>query len=219
MPEIRFQFQTDTEDDDPSRFVLDFEGSIYETVDDEDGDFDEVLVGQIILSLVQRDRIWDEKGSLFEAMDCFSSDTRECYISIFNDRTENWNKSIESLYEPDILLHPNLLFIKNLKLDAAWQGKKIGSAVARQVISVFGSSCGLICCKPFPIEYAGWAGDTGDEIHESVAERKVRERAFHRVNNFWKSLGFHKLPKSKFVVFSPEFDQVPFNKTDAMLQG
>jgi|GEM_PF-3869882 hypothetical protein len=219
MPEIRFQFQTDSENDEPSRFVLDFEGLIYETVDDENNDLDEVLVGRIDLSLIQRGRIWDEKGSLFEAMDCFSSEMRECYGSIFNDRTGDWNESIESLYEPDALLHSDLLFIKGLALDAAWQGKTIGSAVARQVLSIFGSSCGLICCKPFPLQYAGWAGDPGEEIHESISEKKERERAFRRVNQFWKSLGFHKLPKSEFIVFSPEYDQVLLQKTDVVIQG
>ncbi len=213
MPIIRFEFQTDSLNDEPSQFVLEIEGTIYETVDSPEhkgfDEWEEVKVGKILLNLVQRDRIWDAKESLFQVMDSISSETCECYESIFDLKTNDWKRSIESIYEPDFFTHPNLLLIRTLDLDKKWQGKGIGSAVVKQVIAIFGSTCGLICCKPFPLQYSGWKGSRGEEVQESAAEKKQRKQAFRKVRKFWTSQGFREIRKSEFVVFSPEFDGIP----------
>jgi GNAT superfamily N-acetyltransferase len=208
MALIRFAFEADCDNEDTSRFIRTFVGSIYELIDNEasDDDLKEVPVGTVNVILIQRDRIVDAEESLFEAMEENSHETCECFESIFDFESNDWNAEIESLYEPEMLGPFNLLLIEKIEVNHDWRGKGIGSSVIREVVSIFRSSCGLICCKPFPLQYSGW-----QEREETTKQKNEREEAFHRIKEFWKSLGFRDVPGSEFVVFSPEFDVMPID--------
>lgn len=209
MPRIQFELNLDSDDTEPSRFLITFSGTIYQRLepnDENDDEENEEIVGHVELILVRREQIWNEHESLFEAMDSLSSETCECYESIFDVRTGDWKQAILSLYKPEEPMHPDLLFIQKLELQPEWRGKGIGSDVVEQIVFAMGSMCGLVCCKPFPIEYTGWQEPYKNGAVESPEDRSKRLKMFRRVRSFWLSQGFLKVRGTEFVVFSPELN-------------
>jgi GNAT superfamily N-acetyltransferase len=152
MPHIRFTIQVDCEDEEPSRVVPAFRGEVFEY---EEGSDEEFKIGRIDGYLVMRGRAMDDGESLFDAMDSISSSTLECFEALFDNETGEWNERVQSLYEHDIPGH-DVVLIETIELEPDHRGKGIGAKVVRETIATLGSSCGLVACKPFALQYANW---------------------------------------------------------------
>jgi GNAT superfamily N-acetyltransferase len=180
---VRFAINIDSDDEDANVFPL-IRGTVFEG---------RKKAGSIDARLVQVDRAMEEGVSLYDAMDSIDADCEECYWALF-DKTQEWNSAIEKLYgeEP---MHGDVLFTQRLKLDAAFRGKGIGARVVRATISTFGSGCGLVICRPLPLQYCGQ-----EETEESATQRAAD---LNKVRKFWRSCGFRQLPKSDYFTHAP----------------
>jgi hypothetical protein len=71
----------------------------------------------------------------------------------------------------------DLLFIEQIRLDERHRKEGIGRNVVREIIETFGLQCGLVVCKPFPLEYSGWAEKySAAQQAEPEFDRKKRRR-------------------------------------------
>jgi GNAT superfamily N-acetyltransferase len=150
-----------------------------------------------------RGRALNEHESLFEAMDSIDSSVFECYEALFDPETDDWNQSVQNLYE-DQILGLDVLFIQSIQLDANYRGKGIGAQVVRETIATFGSNCGLIACKPFHLQYSNWEDDEHTELRKQPGFEEKRLADFARVARFWTDLGFVRLHESDFYTYAPE---------------
>ena len=205
MPHIRFTVQVDCENEEPSRVMPAFHGEIFENTDDSDR---EIHIGRIDGYLVLRGRAMDEGEDLFGAMDSISSSTSECFEALFDLESHEWKESVESLYRHDIPGH-DVLFIEEVELDPAYRGKGIGAQVVRETIATLGSSCGLVACKPFALQYANWKDEKNEAARQEPGFEAKRLADFSKVEQFWTALGFRNLPDSDFCVFAPRLTQQP----------
>ena len=106
------------------------------------------------------------------AMDSIDSSVFECYEALFDLETDDWNQSVQDLYK-DQIMGLDVLFIQSIELNANYRGKGIGAQVVRETIATFGSHCGLIACKPFPLQYSNWE----DEEHIEMRQQpRIEER-------------------------------------------
>jgi GNAT superfamily N-acetyltransferase len=199
MPFVRFNIQVDC-DGQPSRVVPAVHGEIFEF----EGESDiEVKVGQIEAYLVLRGRALDEHESLFDAMDSIDSSVFECYEALFDPETDDWNQSVQDVYK-DQILGLDVLFIECIQLGKKYRGKGIGAQVVRETIATFGSHCGLIACKPFPLQYSNWQDERHVEMRQRPGFEEERLANFARVARFWTDLGFVRLHDSDFYTYAPE---------------
>ena len=201
---IRFTTEVWCGGEEPHHYVYQYRGEIMGWGDEEDEDHDEpdLKFGEVVLYYVDRGRIIDEGESLFAAMDDTSRDVVECYSAIFDDDSEELNEEVVAILSEDALVRYNLLLINRLELGESFRRKCVGAKVVQQVIKMFESSCGVIACKSFPLQYSGYRSDENKEKLEPDYEKK-RLIAFHKVATFWEGLGFRKLPSSDFYVFAP----------------
>jgi GNAT superfamily N-acetyltransferase len=185
--------------------LLIYDGEILEPEDDSD---ECAKIGEISVYLLQRDRIMEEGESAFEAMDSLSASTREAYDALFHEETGDWKEEVTAIYEPDFITQLNLLMIESIKLEPRFRRKGIGAQVVREIIATVGASCGIVACKPFPLQYSGWCDKDKAKLREQPGFEKERRVAFNKIAKYWSNLGFQKLPSSDFYVLSPEFHNV-----------
>ena len=148
------------------------------------------------------DRVANESVRLFEAMDSIDDAVHECYAAIFDPKTGDWSQQVDGLFE-DGLINRDVLFIAKLELDQPHRGKGIGAKVVRETLATFGSHCGLVACKPFPLQHNNWEDEAKKEVREAPGYEQRRMKDFARVAEFWAGCGFVKLPESDFYVYSP----------------
>jgi hypothetical protein len=205
MPRIKFTLSIDCDSDEPDRFLLVYDGEILELEEDSDVD---VRIGEVTVYLLQRERLLNEGESEFEAMDSLASSTREAYDALLDPETGDWKEEVTDLYEPNFFTELNLLVIESLKLEPQFRRKGIGAQVVHEIIATLGSSCGIVACKPFPLQYSGWADKDKAELRDEPGFEKKRLSAFKKIAQYWSGLGFQKLPNSDFYVLAPEFQDV-----------
>lgn len=210
MPHIRFSVHADCDSQEPSRIVPAVHGEIFEFEGESDT---EVKAGQIDSYLVLRGRALNEHESLFEAMDSIDSSVFECYEALFDPETDDWNQSVEDIYK-DAINGLDVLFIECIQLEEEYRGKGIGAQVVRETIATFGSQCGLIACKPFPLQYSNWQDEEHNEIRKQPGFEEKRLGDFTRVARFWTDLGFVRLDDSGFYTYAPELIQQPGPASD-----
>lgn len=210
MPFIRFTIHGDCDTREPSRIVPALRGEIFEFERESDN---EVRIGQIDAYLVLRSRALNEHESLFEAMDSIDSSVFECYEALFDPETDDWDQSVQDLYK-DGIMNLDVLFIQSIQLDSNYRGKGIGAQVVLETIATFGSHCGLIACKPFPLQYSNWEDDEHSEMRQQPGFEERRLADFARVTRFWTKLGFVRLGDSDFYTYAPELIQQPGPASD-----
>jgi hypothetical protein len=136
---IRFTMEVACENSEPSRVIPRFEGEIFDISEDDN----EVKIGKIFGYLVQAGRAFDEKQSLFEAMDSIDQTVHECYGALFDpDEDELWSASVRSLYG-DNITSMDVLFIEGIELNPNCESTDI-APIVRETIATFGSNCGLV---------------------------------------------------------------------------
>jgi GNAT superfamily N-acetyltransferase len=205
MPQIRFSIEVDTEDEEPSRVIRKIDGTVFECVGESDK---EEKIGNLQCFLVQAGLAGEKGESLFEAMDSISDAAMECYEALFDPDTNEWSDSVQELYSGGPI-SPDLLFIDRVELDERHRGKGIGRAVVKEIIETFGLHCGLVVCKPFALQYEGWAETYSAAEQADLGFEKRKSAAFGRVSKFWADCGFVQLPDSEFYAHSPELLKQP----------
>jgi len=199
MAHVRFTIQLDCENDEPDRIVLSLEGMVFDYHEDSD---EEMHLGKLSAFLVLRGRSMDEGVNLYEAMDSIDESLRECFDALFDSETHGWKKSVDEMYDHEIPGH-DVLFFTEFKLEETHRGKGIGAQIVRETIKSFGSSCGLVTCKPFALQYSGWLEEGKKAVREQPDFESTRIADFKKVEKFWLDLGFRKLPDSAFFTFAP----------------
>jgi hypothetical protein len=151
----------------------DIEGTVYEYEGESDT---EKQIGDLRCFLVQPGLAEEKQIHLFDPADSISDETAECYEAVFDLATNDWNADIEDLYAGGPV-GVDLLFIEQIRLDDRHRGKGIGRNAVREIIETFGLQCGLVVCKPFQLEYSGWAEKySAAQQAEPEFDRKKRRR-------------------------------------------
>lgn len=205
MPFIRFSIQVDTEDPEPSRVVRKIDGIVFDYAEgsERERELGKVRAFQLLVGLAR-----ERQESIYDAMDSISDDTAECYAAVFDEDSAEWNSVVRELYS-DGPMGSDLLLIDRIDLKDEHRGKGIGVKVVREVIDTFGLHCGLVVCKPFPLQYAGWAEKVPAAAQKEREFESRRVEAFARVAEFWTRCEFVKLPGSEFYSYCPELLRQP----------
>jgi hypothetical protein len=202
---IRFELELMCGEVEPGRYISTYRGKIFDYPEsvDEDNDGSEepnVKIGEIELYYVDQTRIINEGESLYETMDCMSVETVNCYEALVDQDEGGWKEEVQQLISEDALIRDNILLINRLDIEEPFRGKRKGAEVVQEVISRFGSTCAVVVCKPFPLQYRGYESEENAAERETPGYETKRVAAFRAVAQFWKNLGFQKLPSSDHYV-------------------
>ena len=137
-----------------------------------------------------------------------SGEVHECWEELLTVKGD-WTPAVLQLYDEEGLFENDIMFIQTIELDDAYRGKGIGARAVLETIATFGSSCALVACKPFPLQYTNWMDDEYKAIREAPGFEKKRRAEFGKVEKFWRGLGFNKLPNSDFFTYAPQLREQP----------
>src|SRR5207244_7673947 len=130
-------------------------------------------------------------------MDSIDSSVFECYEALFDPETDDWNQSVRDLYK-DQIMGLDVLFIESIQLNSNYRGKGIGAQVVRETIATFGTHCGLITCKPFPLQYSNWEDEEDIEMQQEPCIEEKRLADFVTLARCWTDWVFVWLDDSYF---------------------
>ncbi len=198
---IEFKLSVLAKPGEPNTYVQTFEGTIFAS----DPDDWEPEAGIIKAYVVEYEQALMNGQSLFEAMDCESSSTLECFDALFEvHRGELRRKISDSMicFRSEL---PNLMLLEAIELKPEFRGLGIGREAVRTVIGSLGSSCKLIACKPFPLQYEGFKSEEWQSRRELPGFERERLTAWKKVRRFWFNLGFLRVPRTEYYVWSEPF--------------
>jgi GNAT superfamily N-acetyltransferase len=155
--------------------------------------------GRIGASLVQFGEALDPGISTERLGDGISGNISEYWELLFDMDTGYLKEEIQNEYEVAGL---DLLVIDYVEIHPKFRGLGIGVSAIHRTIDVFGAGCGLIACKPWPLQFTpAVAGD--QRLLKTIAAPKVgKHEALRKVRAYWSRLGFWPLGNSGIYVLS-----------------
>jgi GNAT superfamily N-acetyltransferase len=189
---IEFTLEISKSDDEPSDYISIYDGHINAKVSSRTNwDIDVRKVGKIQIYIIERSRSEDDGEPIFDVMDSLTSDSFDCFETLFDQKTNDYQEKVKKLQDENRIFMPDMMLINRVEIDPEYRGKGIAKEAVLRVIKKLGTSCDLITCKPFPIQYSRTAKD--HPVAFRAARTKVRE--------FWKKVGFVRVPATDYYVW------------------
>ena len=110
-----------------------------------------------------------------------------------------WRKRVSRKFEPR---SPDLLILDRIELKPAYRGHGFGLLAARCVIETFGSRCGLVACKPYPLQFEG--SNRWRPPARVWGTTKALRRARKKLRRYWARVGFQRVPRTMLYALDPE---------------
>ncbi|WMY11104.1 hypothetical protein [Paraburkholderia phenoliruptrix] len=191
------------EDEEPSRFIFHNEGKLL-LMDEDD---EEAEIGSFSVKYVDVTSAMTEGESIFDVFD--SDSTCIQYFEALYGADEDIKPKVARLATSDSCMwNSNLLILDRLIIYREYRGSGIGLVALRALIHRFRAGAGLIALKAFPLQFEGShrvkpAGY--DETKFGYDQFDVpMQKAFSKLRSYYRQVGFVQVPRTQFMVRSPE---------------
>ena len=183
-----------TESEQSSEFVQVIDGEIRDKESN-------VILGTIRSSLVQVGRVADAGENLFDVMDGHSNEMAEYHAAFFKPGDWDYKDGIRPRF-PDIL-SLDLLMLERAEIEPAFRRRGLGLLAVSRTIDVFGTNCGLVAMKPFPLQFRnhldpGWPPPDG--LQDPEAEFRI---AVQKLRHYWGRAGFKRVHGTEYWALCP----------------
>ena len=173
--------------DEPDDFVVPYTATIRH-----DGE----TIGEVVLYKVLLGLALNYRQNSCEVFDAHSAELLDVYEALFDPDTDDFWEDIEQDFQP---VANDLLIIDSITLDPKWRGLKIGLLALRKLIDLLDGDCGLVVCRPYPLENA----DTPEQIRQGKL----------KLRRYFKKLGFERIGRTGFyglstTLITPKFRDV-----------
>ena len=168
-------------------FVHPILGRIFVT---SEGCGDEEDAGYIKASLVQFGEAMDHGIGADRLGDGIEGSVAEYWELLFDLETGYWREEIQDEYEAPGC---DLLIIDCMEIRPKWRGMGVGSAAVDRTIDIFGAGCGLVACKPWPLQFTTAFARDRKALKRLNAPGVGRDEATRKLRAYWSGLGFWPL--------------------------
>jgi GNAT superfamily N-acetyltransferase len=170
-----------------SDFVHSILGKIFAKSEDS---ADEEDAGCIKASLVQFGEAMDHGISIERLGDGFDGSIAEYWERLFDLDTGYWREEIQDEYEASAC---DLLIIDCMEIRPKWRGTGVGPAAVDRTIDIFAAGCGLVACKPWPLQFTPAFARDRKALKRLKAPVAERDEAVSKLRAYWSRLGFWPL--------------------------
>ncbi len=146
--------------------------------------------GYIKASLVQFGEAMDHGISTDRLGDGIEGSIAEYWELLFDLETGYWREEIQDEYEASGC---DLLIIDCVEIRPRWRGVGVGPAAVDRTIDIFGPGCGLVACKPWPLQFTPAFARDQKALKRLRAPGVGRDEAVHKLRAYWSRLGFWPL--------------------------
>ena len=151
---------------------------------------DEEEAGYIKASLVQFGEALDHGISTERLGDGIDGNIAEYWELLFDLETGCWREEIQDEYEASGC---DLLIIDCMEIRPRWRGMGVGPAAVDRTIDIFGAGCGLVACKPLPLQFTPAFARDLKALKRLKAPGVGRDEAVRKLRAYWSRLGFWPL--------------------------
>lgn len=177
-------------------FVHPILGRIFAKIED---DGEERETGYIRASLVQFGEAMDHGISTDRLGDGIDGSIAEYWEHLFDSDSGYWKEQIQCDYEP---LECDLLIIDCVEVHPKLRGHGIGPSAIDRTIDIFGAGCGLVACKPWPLQFTPAYARDRKALKRLKAPCVGRNDAIQKLRAYWSRLGFWPLGESGIYLLS-----------------
>ena len=179
-----------------ANFVHSILGKIYVKSEDRG---DEEGAGYIKGSLVQFGEAMDHGFSSERLGDGIDGSIAEYWELLFDYDTGYWKEGIQDDYEAS---GSDLLIVDCMEIRPRWRGMGLGPAAVNRTIDIFGPGCGLVACKPWPLQFAPAFARDKKALKKLKAPGIGQDEAVSKLRAYWSRLGFWPLGETGVHLFS-----------------
>ena len=123
------------------------------------------------------------------------------YTPLF--KNAEWRKRVTKKFHPR---STDLLILDRIELKPEYRGQGFGLLAIRCMIGMFGWPCGLVACKPYPLQFERsnrW------ELPAQVSRRADGLRkARKKLRQYWAQVGFERVPGTMLYALNPRRGRV-----------
>jgi GNAT superfamily N-acetyltransferase len=190
----------------PGDWALEISGSILATVQTafRGGNGSDAEIGIVKAFLIQIREARREGFQASAVLNAKSFATSE-YSQLF--KKLEWRKRVSKKFEPR---SADLLILDRIELKPEYRGHGFGLLAARCVIETFGSRCGLVACKPYPLQFEG--SNQWRPPARVWGAAKALRRARTKLRRYWARVGFQRVPRTMLYALDPARDLPSFRQ-------
>jgi hypothetical protein len=154
--------------------------------DEEDG-------GYITASLVQFGEAIDHGISTERLGDGIDGNIAEYWELLFDSDTGFWKQEVQDEYEASGC---DLLIIDCMEIRPKFRGTGVGPIAIDRTIDIFGPVCGLVACKPWPLQFTPAFARDRKALKRLKAPGIAQDDAVKKLRVYWSRLGFWPLEET-----------------------
>jgi GNAT superfamily N-acetyltransferase len=192
---VEFMIRADLHNSVETDFVHSILGRI--TAEPESGRKEDA--GHIGASLVQFGEALDHGISAERLGDGISGDISEYWEQLFDVETGYPKEEIQNEFE---VVDLDLLIIDYVAIYPEYRGLGIAESVIHRTIDIFGAGCGLVACKPWPLQVTMSAADDQEAVKRLALPNVSKGEALRKLRSYWSRLGFWPLGKTGIYLLS-----------------
>jgi len=155
--------------------------------------------GQISASLVQFGEALDRGISAERLGDGVSGDISEYWEHLFDAETGYPKEEIQDEFE---VVDIDLLIIDYVAIHPKFRGLRIAESAIHRTIDIFGAGCGLVACKPWPLQFTPSVADDKEALKRLALPNVSKGEAIRKLRSFWSRLGFWPLGNTGIYLLS-----------------
>jgi hypothetical protein len=155
--------------------------------------------GQISASLVQFGEALDHGISAERLGDGISGDISEYWEHLFDVETGYPKEEIQNEFE---VVDLDLLIIDYVAIYPKFRGLGIAESAIHRTIDIFGTGCGLVACKPWPLQFTPSVADDQEALKRLALPNVSKGEAPRKLRSYWSRLGFWPLSNTGIYLLS-----------------
>ena len=168
-------------------FVHSIRGKISAKSEDREKEED---AGYIKASLVQFGEAMDHGISTERLGDGIDGNIAAYWELLFDLDTGCWKEEVQDEYE---VSGCDLLIIDCVEIHPRWRGLGVCPAAVDRTIDIFGPGCGLVACKPWPLQFTPAFARDQKALKRLKAPGVGWDEAVRKLRAYWSRLGFWPL--------------------------
>src|ERR1700674_5321529 len=154
---------------------------------------DEEDAGYIRASLVQFGEAMDHGISTERLGDGIEGSIAEYWELLFDLDTGYWKEEVQDEYEASGC---DLLIIDCMEISPKFRGTGVCPIAVDRIIDIFGPVCGLVACKPWPLQFTPAFARDRKALKNLKAPSVGRDEAIRKLRAYWSRLGFSPLAET-----------------------
>ena len=155
--------------------------------------------GHIGASLVQFGEALDHGISAARLGDGISGDISEYWEYLFDAETGYPKEEIQNEFE---VVDLDLLIIDYVVISPEFRGLGIAESAIHRTIDIFGTGCGLVACKPWPLQFTPSVADDREALKRLAPHNVGKAEALRKLRSYWSRLGFWPLGNTGIYLLS-----------------